>query len=131
MKKEIRIAIFQGKNIRKVIHNNEWWFSVVDVIEVLTDSGRPSAYWTAMKARVKNEGDFQLSTICRQLKMLSPDAKMRETDCANTEGLFRIIQSIPSHKAEPFKRYCYFVAFVSYFVIPISRFVIPVKTGIC
>jgi len=77
----------------------------VDVVEALTDSDRPSVYWTAMKARVKDEGDFQLSTICRQLKLEAPDGKMRETDCADTEGIFRIIQSIPSPKAEPFKRW--------------------------
>lgn len=100
-----KIALFKGKQIRKTLQSGEWWFSVIDVIEALTDSDRPSVYWTAMKARVKNEGDFQLSTICRQLKLLAPDGKMRETDCANTEGIFRIIQSIPSPKAEPFKRW--------------------------
>jgi hypothetical protein len=100
-----KIALFKGKKIRKTIYNNEWWFSVIDVISVLTESNRPSVYWTAMKARVQNEGEFQLSTICRQLKLNAPDGKMRETDCANTEGLFRIIQSIPSSKAEPFKRW--------------------------
>ena len=99
-----KIALFKGKQIRKILQNGEWWFSVIDVIEALTDSDRPSVYWTAMKARVKNEGNFQLSTICRQLKLLAPDGKMRETDCADTEGVFRIIQSIPSPKAEPFKR---------------------------
>lgn len=78
---------------------------MVDVVETLTNSDRPSVYWTAMKARVQDEGEFQLSTICRQLKLIAPDGKMRETDCANTEGLFRIIQSIPSPKAEPFKRW--------------------------
>ena len=100
-----KIALFKGKQIRKTLQNGEWWFSVIDVIEALTDSDRPSVYWTAMKARVKNEGEFQLSTICRQLKLLAPDGKMRETDCADTEGIFRIIQSIPSPKAEPFKRW--------------------------
>ena len=100
-----KIALFKGKKIRKTIYQNEWWFSVVDVVEALTDSDRPSVYWTAMKARVKDEGDFQLSTICRQLKLEAPDGKMRETDCADTEGIFRIIQSIPSPKAEPFKRW--------------------------
>lgn len=100
-----KIALFKGKKIRKIIYQNEWWFSVVDVIEALTDSDRPSVYWTAMKVRVKNEGSFQLSTICRQLKLPAPDGKMRETDCADTEGIFRIIQSIPSPKAEPFKRW--------------------------
>ena len=100
-----KIAIFKGRQIRKTLYDNQWWFSVVDVIEALTDSGRPSVYWTAMKARVQNEAEFQLSTFCRQLKLLAPDGKMRETDCANTEGIFRIIQSIPSPKAEPFKRW--------------------------
>lgn len=100
-----KIALFRGKKIRKTLHQNEWWFSVVDVIEALTDSDRPSAYWTAMKARVQSEGEFQLSTICRQLKLPAPDGKMRETDCADTEGMFRIIQSIPSPKAEPLKRW--------------------------
>ena len=100
-----KIAIFKGKEIRKIVYDNEWWFSVVDVIEALTDSDRPSVYWTAMKARVRDESEFQLSTICRQLKLKAPDGKMRETDCANTEGMFRIIQSIPSPKAEPIKRW--------------------------
>lgn len=99
------IALFKGKRIRKKLQDGEWWFSVVDVIEVLTDSTRPSAYWTAMKARVQNEAEFQLSTICRQLKIEAPDGKLRETDCADTEGMFRIVQSIPSSKAEPFKRW--------------------------
>jgi DNA-damage-inducible protein D len=102
---ETKVSIFKGKGVRKIIHGNEWWFSVVDVVEALTDSDRPSVYWTAMKARVQIEGEFQLSTICRQLKLLALDGKMRETDCANTEGIFRIIQSIPSPKAEPFKRW--------------------------
>ena len=87
-----KISLFKGKKIRKILFQNEWWFSVVDVIEALTDSGRPSVYWTAMKTRVKNEDGFQLSTICRQLKLLADDGKMRETDCADTEGIFRIIQ---------------------------------------
>ena len=103
--KTTKIALFKGKKIRRIIHQNEWWFSVVDVIEALTDSAQPSKYWTAMKARVSGEDGFQLSTICRQLKLESSDRKMYETDCADTEGIFRIIQSIPSRKAEPFKRW--------------------------
>jgi len=108
MPKEIpttKIALFRGKKIRKAIHQNEWWFSVIDVIEALTDSDRPSVYWTAMKARIKYKEDFQPSTICRQLKLEAPDGKMRETDCANTEGIFRVVQSIPSPKAEPLKKW--------------------------
>lgn len=102
---ETKIAVFKGKGIRKIIHNNEWWFSVIDVIEALTGSVNPRDYWFKMKIRVKEEDGFEPSTICRQLKLSASDGKMRETDCANTEGIFRIIQSIPSPKAEPFKRW--------------------------
>lgn len=100
-----QLALFKGKSIRKIIYNNEWWFSVVDIIEALTDSVKPRVYWNAMKTRVKIEDGTQLSTICRQLRLQSTDGKYYETDCANTEGIFRIIQSIPSPKAEPFKRW--------------------------
>lgn len=106
-----KISLFKGKKIRKTLFQNEWWFSVIDVIKALTDSSQPSKYWTAMKARVQNEEDFQPSTICRHLKLLAEDGKMRETDCADTEGIFRIIQSIPSPKAEPFKRWLAKVGF--------------------
>jgi len=102
---ENKLAIFRGKEVRRIIYQNEWWFSVVDVVRVLTDSSKPKVYWVAMKARIKIEGGIQPSTICRRLKLLASDGKMRETDCANTEGLFRLIQSIPSPKAEPFKRW--------------------------
>jgi len=107
MKKEIttKVAIFQKKEIRKTIYKSEWWFSIIDVIEALTDSVNPRDYWYKMKIRVKDDDGLELSTICRQLKLIAPDGKMRETDCANTEGMFRIIQSIPSPKAEPFKRW--------------------------
>ncbi len=98
-----KISLFEQKEIRKIFHQDEWWFSVIDVIEALTDSTQTSKYWTAMKARVHTEGGTQLSTICRQLKLVSSDGKSYLTDCSNTEGLFRIIQSIPSPKAEPFK----------------------------
>lgn len=100
-----KIAIFRQKKIRKIIHRNEWWFSVVDVIEALTNSNKPRVYWHAMKVRVKNEDGVELSTFCRQLKLKSSDGKKYSTDCANTEGIFRIVQSIPSPKAEPFKRW--------------------------
>lgn len=99
------IALFKGKAIRKTLHQKEWWFSVVDVVEALTDSARPAVYWSAMKARVNNEDGIQLSTICKQLKLESSDGKKYETDCANTEGMFRIVQSIPSPKSEPLKRW--------------------------
>ncbi|MDO8638047.1 MAG: Bro-N domain-containing protein [Candidatus Daviesbacteria bacterium] len=100
-----KIVIFKGQKVRKVIHNNEWWLSAVDVVEALTDSVKPRVYWNAMKVRVKSQDGIELSTICRQLKLESADGKKYLTDCANTEGIFRIIQSIPSQKAEPFKRW--------------------------
>jgi prophage antirepressor-like protein len=102
---ETKIAIFHRKEIRKTIYKNEWWFSVVDVIYALTDSTNPNDYWYKMKVRVKNDDKIELSTICRQLKLKASDGKKYETDCASTEGIFRIIQSIPSPKAEPFKRW--------------------------
>lgn len=98
-----KIVLFQSRRIRRVWHEKEWWFSVIDVVEVLTDSNRPSVYWTAMKNRVKSTDGIQLSTICKQLKVLAPNNKEYLSDCANTKSLLRIIQSIPSPKAEPFK----------------------------
>ncbi|MBA2655295.1 MAG: Bro-N domain-containing protein [Gammaproteobacteria bacterium] len=109
MKKDLiindHIAVFNDHKIRRTLINDEWWFSVIDVIEALTDSANPRDYWYKMKVRVKNEEASELSTFCRQLKLSASDGKMRETDCANTEGMLRIIQSIPSPKAEPFKRW--------------------------
>ena len=101
---ETGIAVFRGKEIRKTIHNDEWWFSVVDVCAVLTKSADPGAYWRKLKQRLKQEGS-EAVTFCHGLKLVAPDGKFRKTDCANTEGIFRIIQSIPSPKAEPFKRW--------------------------
>ncbi len=99
-----KLAVFQGQKIRKVIHENEWWFSVVDVVAALTESSDSGAYWRKLKQRLKEEGS-EVVTNCHGLKLKAMDGKMRETDCANTEGMFRIIQSIPSPKAEPFKRW--------------------------
>ncbi len=98
------IAIFKDKKIRKTLHNNEWWFSIADVVEALTDSSDACAYWRKLKQRLIEEGS-QVVTNCHGLKLLAPDGKMRETDCVDTEGIFRIIQSIPWPKAEPFKRW--------------------------
>jgi hypothetical protein len=103
--KKNNLVLFKGKKIRKTLYQDEWWFSVVDVIGALTDSVDAKDYWYKMKIRVKNEDGIELSTICRQLKLEAPDGKMRETDCANPESIFRIVQSIPSPKAEPFKRW--------------------------
>lgn len=98
------IAVFQETTIRRVWHNEEWWFSVVDVCATLTASPDAGAYWRKLKQRLNAESS-QPVTFCHGLKLLAPDGKQRLTDCANTEGLFRIIQSIPSPKAEPFKRW--------------------------
>jgi len=99
-----KIALFRDRKIRRIIYQNEWWFSVVNVCEALTDSADAGAYWRKLKQRLKEEGS-EVVTFCHGLKLEAPDSKMRETDCANTEGIFRIIQSIPSPKAEPFKRW--------------------------
>jgi hypothetical protein len=97
------IALFKGAAIRKTIHNKEWFFSIVDVIAVLSDSPTPRQYWGKVKRR--EFLDPQLSPVWVQLKLESADGKKYATDCANTEGMFRIIQSIPSPKAEPLKRW--------------------------
>jgi len=99
-----KIAIFRGRKIRKIIYQNEWWFSVVDVCEALTDSVDAGAYWRKLKQRLTEEGS-QVVTLCHGLKLEASDGKKYETDCTDTEGVFRIIQSIPSPKAEPFKRW--------------------------
>lgn len=101
---ETKLAIFQRKEIRKTIYENEWWFSVVDVCAVLTESYNPGAYWRKLKQRLIKENS-KVVTNCHGLKLEASDGKKYNTDCANTEGLFRIIQSIPSPKAEPFKRW--------------------------
>ena len=99
------IKLFEGNTIRSVWDNEkeEWYFSVVDVVEALTSSPNPRDYWYRVKKRMSEEEKSELSTICRQLKLKAPDGKMRETDVADMQGIFRIIQSIPSPKAEPFK----------------------------
>lgn len=99
-----KIALFKGKKIRKTINNNEWWFSVIDVCGVLSDSLDAGSYWRKFKQRLIEEGS-EVVTFCHGLKLEAADGKKYKTDCANTEGLFRIIQSIPSPKAEPFKRW--------------------------
>ncbi len=100
-----QIALFRGKEIRKILHANEWWFSIVDVISVLTDNERPRKYWNDLKRKLMEEGYTEVSENIGQLKLPASDGKSYLTDCANTETLFRIIQSIPSPKAEPFKRW--------------------------
>ena len=99
------IKMFEGSQIRSVWDNEreEWYFSVVDVIGSLTESNNPRDYWYRVKKRMSDEERSELSTICRQLKLKASDGKMRLTDVADMQGIFRIIQSVPSPKAEPFK----------------------------
>lgn len=99
------VKIFEGSQIRSVWDNEreEWYFSVVDVIGSLTESNNPRDYWYRVKKRMSEEEKSELSTICRLLKLKAPDGKMRLTDVADMQGIFRIIQSVPSPKAEPFK----------------------------
>jgi len=102
-----QIAIFKGKTIRKIIFNKEWYFSVVDIIQILLDQPddlKARKYWNKLAQRLREEGS-EVVTDCHQLKLIAPDGKMRETDCASTETMFRIIQSVPSPKAEPLKRW--------------------------
>lgn len=101
------IKLFESKKVRTHWdeETGQWFFSVIDVIEALTDSKNPRDYWFKMKSRVKMEDGLELSTICRQLKMKATDGKMRDTDATNVPNLLRIIQSIPSPKAEPFKQW--------------------------
>ncbi len=100
-----KLIIFQSKEIRRLWYENEWHYSVVDIVEVLTDSKKPRDYWYRVKKRASEEEKIELSTICRQLKLESSDGKKYTTDCADTKGILRIIQSIPSPKAEPFKQW--------------------------
>ena len=95
---ENELINFEGINLRKELYKGEWWFSVIDVIKVLTDSVEPRKYWNTLKKR-----EPQLSSVCGQLKMQAVDGRQRLTDCANTEGVLRIVMSVPSPKAEPLK----------------------------
>ena len=98
------IKIFEGNWIRSSWdeEREEWYFSIIDILGILTESENPRKYWSVLKVRLKKEGN-ELATICSQLKMKASDGKMRQTDVANMQGIFRIIQSVPSPKEEPFK----------------------------
>ena len=104
---ETSIKLFESRKIRTHwdVTEEQWYFSVIDVVEVLTESVNPRDYWFKMKIRVNSDDGIELSTICRQLKLTSSDGKKYATDCADTKSLLRIIQSIPSPKAEPFKQW--------------------------
>ena len=104
MNKETAVVLFKENTIRRMWHNEEWWFSVIDICFALTDSSDAGAYWRKLKQRLTQEGS-EVVTICHGLKLPASDGKKYTTDCANTEGILRLIQSIPSPKAEPFKRW--------------------------
>ena len=106
MESKDALVVFEGTKIRRTWHEEQWYFSVVDIIQILTESDSPRQYWGVLKKR-----DIQLLTICLQLKLPSSDGKYYNTDCVNTEDAFRLIQSIPSPKAEPFKRWLAHVGF--------------------
>ncbi len=113
MDKEIKttkIALFKGRKIRKTIHQNEWWFSVVDVIAALTDSLDPNDYWYRMKIRVKDEEKIELSTNCRQLKLESSDNKKYETDCAESRKDFEHKLGISKKEAKESKHWLRMIA---------------------
>ena len=100
-----KIIVFGARQIRRVWVDDQWYFSVVDIVGALTDSASPRKYWDAMKRREQEATGLQLSTLCRQLKLTAADGKSYMTEVVDTENAFRIIQSIPSPKAEPFKRW--------------------------
>ena len=105
--KDKALVVFQDKKIRRIWHQDQWFFSVIDVVAILTeqdDYQTSRKYWNKLSQRLREEGS-EVVTNCHRLKLPAEDGKLRETDCANTESLFRIIQSIPSRKAEPFKRW--------------------------
>lgn len=102
---EGKIAVFGSKQIRRAWVDEQWFFSVVDIVAALTDSEAPSKYWDAMKRRERDSAGIDLSTFCRKVRLTGADGKSYASDAVNTEGAFRILQSIPSPKAEPFKRW--------------------------
>ncbi len=100
-----RIVVFGARQIRRAWMNDQWFFSVVDIVGALTDSAAPAKYWDAMKRRERQSSGVDLSTFCRKVRLTGADGKTYASETVNTEGAFRIIQSIPSPKAEPFNRW--------------------------
>ncbi len=102
---DAKITLFEKREVRRVWHENQWWFAITDVIAILIDNERPRKYWNDLKRKLQHEGYAEVSEKIGQLKMQAHDGKFYQTDTANTETILRIIQSIPSPKAEPFKRW--------------------------
>lgn len=105
MEEQNKIAFFEGKKVRRSFHKGEWYFSIIDVLGILTDSADPQRYWSVLKSRLKKHEGVDLTTICSKLKMAGADGKMYPTDVARTEGVFRLIMSVPSPKVEPLKQW--------------------------
>ena len=105
LKENKELVLFENSRIRRQMYNNEWYYSIVDIIEILTESKNPRDYWYRLKERLDTEEFSEVSTNCRQLKLTAKDGKARLTECANRETIFRIIQSVPSPNAEPFKQW--------------------------
>jgi DNA-damage-inducible protein D len=105
MEEQNKLDLFEGKKVRSAWHNGELHFSVIDIMGVLTDSKDPQRYWSVLKSRLKKEDGLDVTTICSKLKMVGADLKMYPTDVATTEGVLRLIMSVPSPKAEPLKRW--------------------------
>ena len=103
IKENKEMVLFESNKIRRQMYNGEWNYSVVDIIAILTGSEDPNDYWYRLKKRLDTEEQSELSTNCRRLKLIAKDGRLRPTDCANRETIFRLIQSIPSPNAEPFK----------------------------
>jgi prophage antirepressor-like protein len=99
------LFVIAERNVRQVWHDNEWFFSVVDVIAALTESADPRRYWSRLKKRAKEDWGFELDSMCTRLKLPASDGKLRETDCANTENMLHIVQYVPSKKAIPFREW--------------------------
>lgn len=99
------LVLFENSRIRRQMYNDEWYYSIIDIIEILTESKDPADYWSKLKKRIDAEEFAELSTNCRQLKLVAKDGKKRPTDCANRQTIFRLIQSVPSPNAEPFKQW--------------------------
>lgn len=97
-----KLVLFENNRIRRQLYNGEWNYSIIDIVSILTESKNPNAYWRKLKQRLNSEGNESV-TNCHSLKLMSKDGKLRQTDCANRETIFRLIQSIPSPNAEPFK----------------------------
>lgn len=104
MEEQNKLDLFEeGSKIRSVLHNGEMYFSIIDIMGVLTDSADPQRYWSVLKSRLKKNDGLDVTTICSKLKMVGADHKMYPTDAANTEGVLRLLMSVPSPKAEPFR----------------------------